>query len=627
MENLSLEDFPLGSPPLPELSSDSEACSSTDDLGSLVSGSAVGYGVSPQGFPGRGLAFPRASLAVGGPTAGAGAYYEADKDVAQSDAAAAAARAAWERPEPIHAPLTPPPQQQPPAKANGTSKAISAPASPWPTAFGAIALPPASPDKRAPGAEHRRGRKPSPEYDEPVVGKGGRSGRAVEPPTEYCRFFASGYCSRGDKCQFAHVPPELLQGGGGAPISASSKAIGPQKKAPGRLPQHHLPVGPQQVVTPGPHGHSGHAAYMRNGRLDGETSPPAPLSKGQKTSPRLPYDVASFSSVDQAVGHMYALSKDQHGCRFLQKQLEEQNPRITELIFLEIAPHFVELMTDPFGNYLCQKLLEYANEKQRQALVEKVAPHLVHISQNMHGTRAVQKMIEFLTTPAMIQAVVQGLRSNVVTLIQDLNGNHVIQRCLNRLRPHDNQFIYDAVARHCIQVATHRHGCCVMQRCIDFASEEQKWQLINEIVRHSYTLVQDPFGNYVVQYIMDLPYPDIANQVAKRFMGHLTELSTQKFSSNVIEKCLKQGDPVCRAAMINEIMEGDNLVVLLQDPYGNYVVQTALSVSDADMYAQLVARVRPHLPSIRNTPYGKRIQNKILKESKSEKEKKRVSYG
>jgi hypothetical protein len=32
-----------------------------------------------------------------------------------------------------------------------------------------------------------------------------------------------------------------------------------------------------------------------------------------------------------------------------------------------------------------------------------------------------------------------ALSMHVVTLIKDLNGNHVIQKCLNRLIPEDNQ--------------------------------------------------------------------------------------------------------------------------------------------------------------------------------------------
>jgi hypothetical protein len=94
--------------------------------------------------------------------------------------------------------------------------------------------------------------------------------------------------------------------------------------------------------------------------------------------------------------------------------------------------------------------------------------------------------------------------AGVVSLIKDLNGNHVVQRCLQRLGPEDSQFIYDAAAAHCMEVATHRHGCCVLQRCIDFATPPQKVALVAEISRNALQLSQDAFGNYVVQYVLEL---------------------------------------------------------------------------------------------------------------------------
>jgi len=176
------------------------------------------------------------------------------------------------------------------------------------------------------------------------------------------------------------------------------------------------------------------------------------------------------------------------------------------MIFNEIFPKFGDLMTDSFGNYLSQKLLEHASDEQRDALLESISGELVSISLNMHGTRAVQKMIDYLSTQRQVQSLIMALNLNVVTLIKDLNGNHVIQKCLNTLPPEDNQFIYNAVANNCIEVATHRHGCCVLQRCIDHASESQRIQLVTEITYNSLTLVLDPFGNYVVQYGKQLPF-------------------------------------------------------------------------------------------------------------------------
>ncbi|KAJ7480117.1 ARM repeat-containing protein [Mycena galericulata] len=313
-------------------------------------------------------------------------------------------------------------------------------------------------------------------------------------------------------------------------------------------------------------------------------------------------------------GEIPALCKDQHGCRYLQKKLEEGSAEHRDMIFRETFGHFADLMTDPFGNYLCQKLLEYSTDEQRNVICDSVAQDLVNISLNMHGTRAVQKMIDFLSTRRQIHSIIVALSLHVVVLIKDLNGNHVIQKCLNKLAPEDNQFIYNAVAANCVEVATHRHGCCVLQRCIDHASDHQRIQLVNEITFNALTLVQDPYGNYVVQYILDLNDNRFSDAVIRQFTGNVCALSVQKFSSNVIEKCVRVAEHNTRKMLIEELLNRTRLEKLLRDSYGNYCVQTALDYAEPNQRALLVEGIRPVLPLIRNTPYGKRIQNKLQRE-------------
>jgi hypothetical protein len=325
-------------------------------------------------------------------------------------------------------------------------------------------------------------------------------------------------------------------------------------------------------------------------------------------------EVARFTNtkIENYRGDIYALCKDQHGCRYLQKQLEQRNPETIHLVFVETNLHVVELMTDPFGNYLCQKLLEFSNDEQRTTLINNAAPQMVKIALNQHGTRALQKMIEFITTPEQIQTIIHALKDKVVELIQDLNGNHVIQKCLNRLSPEDAQFIFDAVGKNCVTVGTHRHGCCVLQRCIDHASGNQKAELIAQITTNAYALVQDAFGNYVLQYIVDLAEPCFTDPLCYTFQANIPSLSKQKFSSNVIEKCLRGAAPSVTALMISEMLNSNELEKMLRDSYANYVVQTALDYADPETRGKLVEAIRPILPSIRQTPYGRRIQSKIL---------------
>ncbi|KAI2485057.1 Pumilio-family RNA binding repeat [Pyrenophora tritici-repentis] len=329
---------------------------------------------------------------------------------------------------------------------------------------------------------------------------------------------------------------------------------------------------------------------------------------------RLQNDANKYMSYDLKTmprQEIYGLCKDQHGCRFLQKKLEERNPEHIQIIFDETALHVVELMTDPFGNYLCQKLLEYCNDEQRNTLVRNATSAMVQIAFNQHGTRALQKMIEFISTDEQTQMIIQALSGEVVDLIQDLNGNHVIQKCLNHLKSPEAQFIFDAVGEHCVVVGTHRHGCCVLQRCIDHASGFQKVDLIRKITAHSFQLVQDPFGNYVIQYILDLNDASFTTPMCQGFQGKICELSMQKFSSNVIEKCIRCAEPQVKAMMIEELLDVEQLNSLMRDSFGNYVIQTALEFAPAELCMHLIEMMRPLLPSIRQTPYGRRIMSKV----------------
>ena len=50
----------------------------------------------------------------------------------------------------------------------------------------------------------------------------------------------------------------------------------------------------------------------------------------------------------------------------------------------------------------------------------------------------------------------------------------------------------------------------------------------------------------------------------------------------------------------------------LQDPYANFVIQTALSVTSGQLHANLVEAIRPYLPSLRGTPFGKASRHSLL---------------
>ncbi|KAG8657710.1 pumilio homolog 12 [Manihot esculenta] len=317
-----------------------------------------------------------------------------------------------------------------------------------------------------------------------------------------------------------------------------------------------------------------------------------------------------YNSVDEVTGRVYLMAKDQHGCRFLQRKFSEGTPQDVEKIFLEVIDHIVELMTDPFGNYLVQKLLEVCNEDQQMQIlcaITRKPGELVRISCDMHGTRAVQKVIENLKTPEQFCMVVSSLKPGIVTLIKNMNGNHVAQRCLQYLTPEYSEFLFEAATANCVELATDRHGCCVLQKCLSHSEGEQRRRLICEITSNALILSQDPFGNYVVQFVFELRLPWATADILDQLEGNYGDLSMQKYSSNVVEKCLKSASEDRRTHIIQELINNAHLDQIMQDPYGNYVIQAALHRSKGALHAALVEAIRPHVPVLRTSPYGKKV--------------------
>jgi hypothetical protein len=347
------------------------------------------------------------------------------------------------------------------------------------------------------------------------------------------------------------------------------------------------------------------------------------------------------------LGNVRRLSRDQVGCRLLQQALDEDGPTAATAILNEGLTFWAEAMVDPFGNYLFQKILERITPEERVTLVKSVSTRLVNASLNLHGTRSVQKIVEVcaadeerenedneadeckkeedskdkpkkkLETAAKILS--DALKPSAARLCIDSHGNHAIQRILLKLPYQYTSFIFDAVAVSVEDVARHRHGCCVIQRCLDSRHSTARSHLVSRIVEKSLDLMQDAYGNYVVQYVLDVCGDDEVHAICESVIGRVCLLAIQKFSSNVMEKCLERCTDRVREEYLNELNDSDKIRELMMDPFGNYVVQRALSVSTHSQAIRLVETMKPHLATtnggggIRNTAGGRRILGKICR--------------
>ncbi|KIW17339.1 hypothetical protein PV08_04531 [Exophiala spinifera] len=312
--------------------------------------------------------------------------------------------------------------------------------------------------------------------------------------------------------------------------------------------------------------------------------------------------------------YVVEFSGDQHGSRFIQQKLETANSDEKEQIFKEIQPNLLQLMTDVFGNYVIQKMFEHGNQSQKKVLANQMKGHVLHLSQQMYGCRVVQKAFEHVLTDQQASLVkeLDGPNHQVLEVVENQNGNHVIQKAIERIPGEHIQFIVDAFKGRTAKMSTHQYGCRVVQRMLEHCEPEVKRVILDELLEHIVPLITDNYGNYVVQHIIQNGEPRDRRFAIDIVLRSVLTFSKHKYASNIVEKSIEFADEDQRQQILHKLTAPDEqgitpVLQLMKDQYANYVLQKVYDRLQGEALANLVADMRENLDKLRKTSYGKQV--------------------
>ncbi|KAF2791387.1 ARM repeat-containing protein [Melanomma pulvis-pyrius CBS 109.77] len=309
--------------------------------------------------------------------------------------------------------------------------------------------------------------------------------------------------------------------------------------------------------------------------------------------------------------HLVEFSGDQHGSRFVQQKLETANSDDKERVFKELQGNALQLMQDIFGNYVIQKFFEHGDQTQKRILANRMRGHVFELSLQMYGCRVVQKALEHVLTDQ--QAIlVKELGKDVLKAVRDQNGNHVIQKAIERVPMEHIQFIIESFRTHVGGLAVHPYGCRVIQRLLEHCEEPARRFIMQELHTEGSKLIADQYGNYVTQHVIEHGEPEDRAKMIALVTEKLLVYSKHKFASNVVEKCLVFGnDEQRREIMLTATATNDrgesNLMGLIKDGYGNYVIQKIMDTLCRKDYEELVATLKPEIEKAKKLVPGKQI--------------------
>ena len=304
------------------------------------------------------------------------------------------------------------------------------------------------------------------------------------------------------------------------------------------------------------------------------------------------------------------LAKDQGGCRYLQKLLEEDPVGVTSELYVPLVNNIFNLVNDTFANYLVQKMFLTMNENQKEQIISLLSENLLEIGANSHGTRVLQSLINVLSSEKLILQFLNAMLPHVVELIKELNGTHVVQ-LFTKLYPQYSDKINQIIVKKSNELSKHRHGCCVMQKYLQTSDPEMLKNLISNLIENCLLLIVDQFGNYVIQSILLMRNINYGNQIAEKITENVCFFAKHKYSSNVVEKCLDHCDGTARDKLIDKLSLPESIQSLILDEHGNYIVQKVICISSTEKQSTIINSIIPLISKIASLNFGERILNKL----------------
>ena len=318
--------------------------------------------------------------------------------------------------------------------------------------------------------------------------------------------------------------------------------------------------------------------------------------------------------------------QDQLYCRQIQTKLEKniKNLKYTEEFYEIIKPRLIEIIEHQFGNYVIQKFLEVllsqGNKKIFENIFLDINEKLFSICIHNYGTLVIQKTLEKFDKTNYSKIETEKLNSVFKNMIEkhlyelccDKNGNHVYQKLLKIFPKENNKndFLFDELIKISFKVSIIQQGATLLNVALEQGNENQKEKLCEAIVDNIGDLIIDKYGNYTIQTVFKLMKEKINEKIYKYIDDNLLRLSKEKFSSNVIDKCIiKDYEPSNK--LIQSIIQKNIIKDIIVDQYGNYVVQKALNVSDKDTCKKIFDQIRPMLGELHKTNIGKKIYDKL----------------
>ena len=268
--------------------------------------------------------------------------------------------------------------------------------------------------------------------------------------------------------------------------------------------------------------------------------------------------------------------KNQKDSRDAQNVLTSMKETEVEILINKLKNYISDVTIDKYGNYFTQKLIQICVPSQRLKIIQNINSRFVEVANNSFGTHPLQSLMEIINMPEEKNLILRYILGNETILAFDTKGTHILQKYISNTKDEDrnelNKNIVNLIDKLIIDVS----GVCVLIKLIKHTKDKILLEKIANYITNNEPLffIQHPYANYAVQILIMNPIAlPFCNKIIETIVNNYLSLSMQKFSSNVVENCIKYADEKSVKKIYNQIIDQEKIESLLNNNYGNYVLE------------------------------------------------------
>ncbi|CAD7936389.1 unnamed protein product [Amoebophrya sp. A25] len=243
---------------------------------------------------------------------------------------------------------------------------------------------------------------------------------------------------------------------------------------------------------------------------------------------------------------------------------------------------------------------------------------LLQIAKDKWKSRSLQRSL-MESDEEMTTLIYEKAEPAFIQLLSDQYGNYLSQKILEHCSDEHFDTLFSKVEDQLATLANEVHGTRAVQKFVEEGIRRGRTQkIIDALLDSVESLSRSVTGFHVVVKLLEKLESPYSEDVLKKLCydrESVVTMSKDQWGCCVLKTCIDKAGDAAQQRFITETIVGSTLE-LVQDPYGNYVVQHLLATTkpseDDFVLPQMIERLKDHVLDLCQQKFSSNVLEKVL---------------